>query len=62
MEELDRLGWDESELKRQRKGERSKVRIAHRLRAETTMTLAWIEERLRMGSASMVAHCLRQER
>ena len=61
-EGLDRLGWDEAELKRQRKGARRKVRIARRLRAETTMTLGWIAERLRMGSASMVSHCLRQER
>lgn len=61
-EELDRLGWDEAELKRQRKGARRKVRIARRLRAETTMTLSWIAERLRMGSASMVTHCLRQQR
>jgi REP element-mobilizing transposase RayT len=61
-QELDQLGWDEAELKRQPKGARRKVRIARRLRAETTMTLGWIAERLRMGSASMVTHCLRQER
>jgi len=61
-QELDRLGWDGAELKRQPKGARRKVRIARRLRAETTMTLGWIAERLRMGSASMVSHCLRQER
>jgi putative transposase len=60
-EELRRLGWKEDELKRQRKGHRQKVQMARRLRAETTMSLKWIAERLAMGSASMVTHCLRQK-
>jgi hypothetical protein len=60
-EELRRLGWKEDELKRQRKGHRRKVQMARRLRAETTMSLKWIAERLVMGSASMVTHCLRQK-
>jgi hypothetical protein len=60
-EELRRLGWKEDELKRQRKGHRRKVQMARRLRAETTMSLKWIAERLAMGSASMVTHCLRQK-
>jgi putative transposase len=59
-EELRRLGWKPEELERRRKGDFDKVRIARRLRAETTMSRKWIAERLRMGSASMVAHCLRQ--
>jgi REP element-mobilizing transposase RayT len=60
-EELKRWGWKEDELKRQRKGHRRKVQMARRLRAETTMSLQWIAERLAMGSASMVTHCLRQK-
>jgi REP element-mobilizing transposase RayT len=60
-EELRRLGGKEDELKRQRKGHRRKVQMARRLRAETTMSLNWIAERLAMGSASMVTHCLRQK-
>ena len=60
-EELRRLAWKEDELKRQRKGHRRKVQMARRLRAETTMSLKWIAERLAMGSASMVTHCLRQK-
>jgi REP element-mobilizing transposase RayT len=60
-EELRRLGWKEDELKRQCKGHRRKVQMARRLRAETTMSLKWIAERLAMGSASMVTHCLRQK-
>jgi len=48
--ELDKAGWTEKDLERRRKGDRWKVRFAARLRTETTMTLKWIAERLRMGS------------
>jgi len=41
-EDLEPLGWEREELERRRKGDRQKVRIAARLRRETTMTLAWI--------------------
>lgn len=58
-EELKRLGWREDQLARRRKGDEGKVRIARRLRTGTTMSMKWIAERLRMGSVSMVAHCLR---
>jgi hypothetical protein len=58
---MKRLGWNEAELKRRRKGDRGKARMARRLRRETTVSLRWIAERLRMGSVSMVAHCLRQQ-
>jgi REP element-mobilizing transposase RayT len=58
-EELKRLGWGESDLTRRRKGDRHKVALARRLRAETTMSLAWIAERLRMGSWSYVSNLLR---
>ena len=37
--ELKRLNWTESELRRRRKGDPKKVRIARRLREKTTMTL-----------------------
>ena len=40
--ELKRIGWIARELKRRRKGDAKKVRVAQRLRAETTMTLKWI--------------------
>jgi len=36
------------ELKRRRKGDPGKIRIAGRLRAETTMTLKWIAAELQM--------------
>ena len=48
-EMLRRTGWEEEELKRRRKSDAAKVRIASRLRAETTMTWAWISARLVMG-------------
>jgi REP element-mobilizing transposase RayT len=56
--ELKRLGWAESELTRRCKGDRRKVALARRLRAETTMSLAWIAEKLRMGSWSYVSNLL----
>jgi REP element-mobilizing transposase RayT len=57
-EELGRLGWSESELKRHRKGAPEKLQIALRLRKETTMTLAWIAERLQMGTKTHLSHLL----
>lgn len=56
--ELKRLGWEEKELEERRKGDPAKVRVAARLRRETTMTLAWIAERLRMGTPGHLAHLL----
>jgi REP element-mobilizing transposase RayT len=59
-EELRRLGWKQGELEKRLKADPDKVRIARRLRGETTMTLKWIAERLRMGSWSYVANNLYQ--
>lgn len=56
-EELERLGWSVTDLEGRPKGDARKVAIAARLRCETTMTLAWIAQRLRMGSPGHVA-CL----
>jgi hypothetical protein len=56
--ELSRRRWAEDELKRRRKGDREKVKMAARLRRETTMTLKWIAERLSMGTWTNVANCL----
>ena len=52
MEELRRAGWTEAQLGSTPKGHRIKVRVARRLRRETTVTYGWIAERLRMGSRS----------
>jgi hypothetical protein len=40
------------------KGDAAKVAMARRLRRETAMTLAWIAERLRMGTKKHLAHLL----
>jgi hypothetical protein len=58
-EELIRRGWTDEELQERRKGDRHKVRIAKRLRTETTMTWAWIADALKMGSSGYVANCVR---
>lgn len=57
-EELKRLRWREADLSRRRKGDPGKVRIARRLRQETTLTLRWIAERLKMGTWTHVANRL----
>jgi hypothetical protein len=60
--ELKRLGWRAEDLKRRRKGDAKKVRIAQRLRAETTMTLKWIAGELQMGKWTHVSNLLSRQR
>ena len=60
--ELKRIGWTAEDLKRRRKGDAKKVRIAQRLRAETTMTLKWIAGELRMGTWTHVSNLLSWQR
>ena len=55
---LKRAGWREEELVERRKGDPKKVKIALRLRRETTMTLAWIAQRLSMGTKTYLTHLL----
>jgi hypothetical protein len=57
-EEMRRLGWREADLERHRKGDRLKVKIARRLRQETTMMLKWMADRLKMGTWTHVANRL----
>ncbi len=47
---LKAMGWTEEDLAARRKGDPVKVKLAANVRAETTMPLAWIAERLAMGS------------
>jgi hypothetical protein len=61
-EELKRRGWTAEQLAQRRKGDGEKVKIARRLRTETTMTLDWIAAQLNMGASGYAAHCLRQSR
>ena len=56
--ELTKRKWDERTLEARRKGDAGKVAIAQRLRRETTVTLGWIADRLRMGTNTHVAHLL----
>ena len=58
--ELERLGWDEDQLRARPKGHRSKVRLARRLRQETTMSLKWIAARLQMGTWTYVSNLLNE--
>ena len=57
-EELQSLGWKSAELGRRLKGDPEKVRIARRLRTETTVTLKWITACLVMGTWTYVANRL----
>src|ERR1017187_2700532 len=58
VEGLKRLRWTEADLRARRKGERGKVELARELRSKTTMPLAWIAERLNMGSRGHLAWLL----
>jgi putative transposase len=60
--EMKRLGWTEADLQKRRKGDPDKIRIAWRLRTETTMTLKWIATELRMGVWTHVSNLLSQRR
>jgi hypothetical protein len=60
--ELKRRKGDAGTLAERRKGDPAKVAIARRLREETTMTLAWIAERLAMGTKTHLAHLFYWER
>jgi REP element-mobilizing transposase RayT len=61
-EELKRRRWNETALKRRLKGDPAKVKLAARLRAETTMTVDWIAQRLGMGSRGYLNHLLYRQR
>lgn len=57
-EELKKRRWKQEQLEQRPKGDGEKVKMAERLRCETTMTLAWIAERLGMGTKTHLAHLL----
>jgi len=56
--ELKRRGWKTADLAKRRKGDPEKVALAARLREETTVTLAWLADRLHMGTRSHLTHLL----
>jgi hypothetical protein len=57
---LAKAGWKDWDLTSLRKGDRVKVRIAKRLRAQTTMLWKLIAERLSMGHSRSAANAVRQ--
>jgi REP-associated tyrosine transposase len=57
-QELQRRRWKEADLKTWPKGDPTKVALAARLRAQTTMTVGWIAERLGMGTRGSLNHLL----
>jgi putative transposase len=61
LDALKRMGLTEDDLKRRRKGDPDKVRLARELRTNTTMPLAWIAQRLQMGSRGHLAWLLSQK-
>jgi len=61
-EELKLERWQEADLKTRPKGDSVKVALAARLRAETTMTVGWIAERLAMGTRGYLNHLLYRRR
>ena len=54
------IGWSEADLKVWRKGEPRKVELAWQLRSQTTMPLAWIPERLNLGTRGHLAWLLQR--
>ena len=60
--EMKRRRWDAGTLAERRKGDAGKLAIARRLREESTMTLSWIADRLRMGTKAHLAHLLYWQR
>lgn len=55
---LSELGWKQKDLAARPKGDPQKVRLAARLRAETTVTVKWIAQRLEMGTWTYANHLL----
>ena len=60
VEGRKRMRWSEADLSARRRGEPGKVRLARELRSQTTMPLAWIAVRLKMGSRGYLAWLLQQ--
>jgi putative transposase len=61
-EELQGRGWNAQNLQQLRKADPEKLKIAARLRAETTVTLKWIAHHLSMGAPGYLSDCLRTAR
>jgi hypothetical protein len=51
VEELDRLGWKERDLRSRRKSDPAKLAIAARLRRETTLSIKTVARRLHLSTS-----------
>ncbi len=60
IEWLKRMVWSEADLRAQRKGEPRQVDSASELRSQTTLPLAWVAERLNLGTRGHLARLLQQ--
>ena len=49
------MGWREADLRARRKGEPRKVELAWELQSQTERSLAWIAERLNLGTRGHLA-------
>jgi REP element-mobilizing transposase RayT len=56
--ELKRRHWTEEQMRERPKGDAAKVRLAVRLRAETVQSVAWLAQRLHLGSRAYANHLL----
>ncbi|MEI7730715.1 MAG: transposase [Verrucomicrobiota bacterium] len=60
-QQLAALGWTEQDLKTRAKGDPVKISLARRLREETTVSLKWVANRLRLGTWTYLANNLYAE-
>jgi hypothetical protein len=61
-EELEAAHWQDSDLQARPKGHPEKVKLACRLRKETTMSLNGIAQRLPMGTWTYVSNLLARQK
>ena len=58
LEGLQRLGWNGADLEGRAEGDREKLKLAVQPRKETTVSVKWIAQRLRMGTWTHLKHLL----
>ena len=59
---LQKLGWTEVELSTHQKGDRAKVRLTVKLRAEITVTLKRMATRLQTGTGANLSNLFSAQR
>jgi hypothetical protein len=58
--QLAEFGWRNQELRVRRKSDPYKIKLARKLRAQTTVSLKWIAQRLEMGTWTYVSNLLQR--